>query len=166
MLFLLATPEYNNVQSNTTKVRVHLRSGIAEIFEQHQDLMGKIDNNIVEIETNFENKLEKIWFVLQDAVFIVSNEKGGTSSSSTFENEGTGVYIYAKRVKEINSSVSIEELSKQYDEKVSLFEMEKQNLVDQNIDVSDETNNSKLMVIKDEVDFLKKVMAVVKDFKG
>jgi len=165
MLFLLATPEYNNVQSNTTKVRVHLRSGIAEIFEQHQDLMGKIDNNIVEIETNFENKLEKIWFVLQDAVFIVSNEKGGTSSS-TFENEGTGVYIYAKRVKEINSSVSMEELSKQYDEKVSLFEMEKQKLVDQNIDVSDETNNSKLMVIKDEVDFLKKVMAVVKDFKG
>jgi len=75
MLFLLATPEYNNVQSNTTKVRVHLRSGVAEIFEQHQDLMGKIDNDIVEIETNFENRLEKIWFVLQDAVFIVSNQK-------------------------------------------------------------------------------------------
>ena len=165
MLFLLATPEYNNVQSNTTKVRVHLRSGIAEIFEQHQDLMGKVDNNIVEIETNFENKLEKIWFVLQDAVFIVSNQKGDATASA-FENEGTGVYIYAKRVKEINSSVSMEELSKQYDEKVSLFEAEKQKLVDENIDVSDETSNSKLMVIKDEIDFIKKVMAVVKDFKG
>ena len=165
MLFLLATPEYNNVQSNTTKVRFHLRSGIAEIFEQHQDLMGKVDNNIVEIETNFENKLEKIWFVLQDAVFIVSNQKGD-SAASAFENEGTGVYIYAKRVKEINSSVSLEELSKQYDEKVSLFEAEKQKLVDENIDVSDETSNSKLMVIKDEIDFIKKVMSVVKDFKG
>ena len=165
MLFLLATPEYNNVQSNTTKVRVHLRSGIAEIFEQHQDLMGKVDNNIVEIETNFENKLEKIWFVLQDAVFIVSNQKGD-SAASAFENEGTGVYIYAKRVKEINSSVSMEDLSKQYDEKVSLFEAEKQKLVDENIDVSDETSNSKLMVIKDEIDFIKKVMAVVRDFKG
>jgi hypothetical protein len=163
MLFLLATPEYNNVQSNTTKVRVHLRSGIAEIFEQHQDLMGKIDNNIVEIETNFENKLEKIWFVLQDAVFIVSNQK---DTDSAFESEGTGVYVYAKRVKEINSSVSIEELSKQYEEKVNLFEKEKQSLVDQNIDITDQTNNSKLMVIKDEVDFLNKVMAVVKDFKG
>ena len=165
MLFLLATPEYNNVQSNTTKVRVHLRSGIAEIFEQHQDLMGKVDNNIVEIETNFENKLEKIWFVLQDPVFIVSNQKGD-SAAAAFENEGTGVYIYAKRVKEINSSVSLEELSKQYDEKVSLFETEKQKLVDENIEVSDETSNSKLMVIKDEIDFIKKVMAVVKDFKG
>ena len=165
MLFLLATPEYNNIQSNATKVRVHLRNGVAEIFDQHQDLMGKIDNNIVEIETNFENKLEKIWFVLQDAVFIVSNQKGD-SAASAFENEGTGVYIYAKRVKEINSSVSMEDLSKQYDEKVSLFEAEKQKLVDENIDVSDETSNSKLMVIKDEIDFIKKVMAVVKDFKG
>ena len=75
MLFLLATPEYNNVQSNTTKVRVHLRSGIAEIFEQHQDLMGKVDNNIVEIETNFENKLEKFGLFYK-SVFIVSNQKG------------------------------------------------------------------------------------------
>ena len=165
MLFLLATPEYNNVQSNTTKVRVHLRSGIAEIFEQHQDLMGKVDNNIVEIETNFENKLEKIWFVLQDAVFIVSNQKGNATGSA-FENEGTGVYIYAKRVQEINSSVSMEELSEQYDEKVKLFETEKQSLIGENIDVSDETSNSKLMLIKDEIDFIKKVMAVVKDFKG
>jgi len=164
MLFLLATPEYNNVQSNTTKVRVHLRSGIAEIFEQHQDLMGKIDNNIVEIETNFENKLEKIWFVLQDAVFIVSNQKG--SSVSAFESEGTGVYVYAKRVREINSKVSMDELTAQYDTKVSLFEAEKQKLADQNIEVSDQINNSKLMIIQEELDFLKKVMSVVKEFKG
>lgn len=164
MLFLLATPEYNNVQSNTTKVRVHLRSGIAEIFEQHQDLMGKIDNNIVEIETNFENKLEKIWFVLQDAVFIVSNQKG--SSESAFESEGTGVYVYAKRVREINSKVSMDELTAQYDTKVSLFEAEKQKLADQNIEVSDQINNSKLMIIQEELDFLKKVMSVVKEFKG
>ena len=162
MLFLLATPEYNNVQSNTTKVRVHLRSGIAEIFEQHQDLMGKFDNNI--IETNFENKLEKIWFVLQDAVFIVSNQKG--SSESAFESEGTGVYVYAKRVREINSKVSMDELTAQYDTKVSLFEAEKQKLADQNIEVSDQINNSKLMIIQEELDFLKKVMSVVKEFKG
>ena len=126
--------------------------------------MGKIDNNIVEIETNFENKLEKIWFVLQDAVFIVSNQKG--SSESAFESEGTGVYVYAKRVREINSKVSMDELTAQYDTKVSLFEAEKQKLADQNIEVSDQTNNSKLMIIQEELDFLKKVMSVVKEFKG
>ena len=159
MLFLLATPEYNNVQSNTTKVRVHLRSGVAEIFEQHRDLMGKIDNNIVEIETNFENKLEKIWFVLQDAVFIVSNQK-------TSDNTGTGVYVYAKRVKEINSGISVEEVSKQYDMKVSLFETEKQELITQNIDITDPTKNSKLLLIQEEVEFLKKVISVIKEFKN
>ncbi len=68
MLFFLATPEYNQVQSNTTKIKVHLSTGIAEILEQHQDLMGKIDNDIVEIETNFDNKLEKSKYLVQKAL--------------------------------------------------------------------------------------------------
>ena len=109
MLFLLATPEYNKIQSNTTKVRVHLRNGVAEIFDQHQDLMGKIDNNILEVETNFENKVEKLLFVLQDAVFIVSNQ--GLDANS--DEKGTGIYVYAKKVKEITSNVSIEDVAKE-----------------------------------------------------
>ena len=122
MLFLLATPEYNNIQSNATKVRVHLRNGVAEIFDQHQDLMGKIDNNIVEIETNFENKVEKLLFVLQDAVFIVSNQ--GLDANS--DEKGTGIYVYAKKVKEITSNVSIEDVAKEYEDKKISLELENQ----------------------------------------
>jgi uncharacterized protein YlxW (UPF0749 family) len=158
MLFLLATPEYNNIQSNTSKVRVHLRSGIAEVFDQHQDLMGKIDNNLVEIETNFENRLEKLLFVLQDAVFIVSNQKNN-STPSAFENEGTGVYVYAKRAKEINANTSLEEVTKQYEQKVSTLETLKQNS-------EDKVNTSKTILLNEEVDFLKKVIAVIKDKKS
>jgi hypothetical protein len=124
MQFLLATPEYNNTQSNTTKVKVHLRNGIAEIFDQHQDLMGKVENNLIEIETNFENRIEKSTFVLQDAVFIVSNQ----GLDNTSENKGTGIYVYAKRAKEITSSLSLEEVTKQYEEKNSLLEAENQKL--------------------------------------
>jgi len=160
MLFSLATPEYTNVQSNTTKVRVHLRSGIAEIFEQHQDLMGKIDNNIIEIETNFENKIEKTSFVLQDAVFIVSNEQAENT-----DTDGTGVYVYAKRVKEITSDLSIDDISTQYDEKLVAFETEKQKISIENKDSLDQNLNAKLFVLKEELDFLKKVVTVVKDFK-
>jgi F0F1-type ATP synthase epsilon subunit len=98
MLFLLNTPEYTNVQSNTTKVKVHLKNGVAEILDQHQDLMGRVENNIVEIETNFENKTEKNLFVLQDAVFIVS-----TKGLDKKLEKKTSVYVYAKNVKEINS---------------------------------------------------------------
>ena len=160
MLFLLATPEYNNIQSNTTKVRVHLRNGVAEIFDQHQDLMGKIDNNILEVETNFENKIEKLLFVLQDAVFIVSNQGLDVNS----DNKGTGIYVYAKKVKEITSSVSVDEVSKEYEDKKTSLEMENQKLG------SDEDENkainSKIFVLKDEVEFLEKVVTVVKDLKS
>jgi len=160
MLFLLATPEYSNLQSNTTKVKVHLRSGVAEIFEQHQDLMGKVENNIIEIETNFENKFEKSLFILQDAVFVVSNQGLDTSA----ETKGTGVYVYAKKVKEINSSISIDEVTKQYEQKIVELETENQKLA--TADGNEKVINSKIFLLKDEVEFLKKVVTIVKDFKS
>jgi len=162
MLFLLATPEYTNVQSNTTKVKVHLRNGIAEVFDQHQDLMGRIDNNLVEIETNFENRLEKSLFVLQDAVFIVSNKGLDTAA----ETQLTSVYVYAKRAKEIGSNLSIEELSKQYEQKNTELENETLKLSAQNADPLDKVINAKIFVLKDEVTFLKKVVTIVKDLKS
>ena len=160
MLFLLATPEYNNIQSNATKVRVHLRNGVAEIFDQHQDLMGKIDNNIVEIETNFENKVEKLLFVLQDAVFIVSNQ--GLDANS--DEKGTGIYVYAKKVKEITSNVSIEDVAKEYEDKKISLELENQKLGTD--EETDKAINSKIFILKDEVKFLEKVVTVVKDLKS
>ena len=160
MLFLLATPEYNNIQSNTTKVRVHLRNGVAEIFDQHQDLMGKIDNNILEVETNFENKIEKLLFVLQDAVFIVSNQGLDVNS----DNKGTGIYVYAKKVKEITSSVSVDEVSKEHEDKKTSLEMENQKLGSD--EEENKAINSKIFVLKDEVEFLEKVVTVVKDLKS
>ena len=162
MLFLLATPEYNNVQSNTTKVRVHLRSGVAEIFEQHQDLMGRIDNNLVEIETNFENRLEKILFVLQDAVFVVSNK--GLDPNA--EVKGTSIYIYAKRAKEVGSSVSLEELSKQYQQKQTELENETLKLTAPGVSPTDFAINSKIFMLREEALFLKKVVQIVKELRS
>ena len=159
MLFLLATPEYNNIQSNTTKVKVHLRSGVAEILDQHQDLMGKVENNLLEIETNFENKLEKLLFVLQDAVFIVSNK----GLETNVETKGTGVYVYAKRVREINSSTSIDEINKQYDLKNSELEKEVAK-------IETESNsakvNSKIFLLKEEVEFLKKAVTIIRGLRS
>lgn len=160
MLFLLATPEYNNIQSNTTKVRVHLRNGVAEIFDQHQDLMGKVDNNIVEIETNFENKVEKLLFVLQDAVFIVSNQ--GLDANA--DEKGTGIYVYAKKVKEITSNMSVDEVAKEYEDKKTSLELENQKLGGD--EKTDKAINSKIFVLKDEVEFLEKIVTVVKDLKS
>jgi hypothetical protein len=59
----------------------------------------------------------------------------------------------------------LDEISKQYDEKLQAFESEKQKLAADNIDPLDQNLNAKLFVLKDEVDFLKKVVSVVKDSK-
>jgi F0F1-type ATP synthase epsilon subunit len=162
MLFLLATPEYTNVQSNTTKVKVHLRNGIAEVFDQHQDLMGRIDNNLVEIETNFENRLEKILFVLQDAVFVVSN-KGLDPNADV---KGTSIYVYAKRAKEIGSSVSLEDLSKQYQQKQTELENETLKLTAPGVSPTDFAINSKIFMLREEALFLKKVVQIVKELRS
>jgi len=159
MLFLLATPEYNNTQSNTTKVKVHLRNGVAEILDQHQDLMGKVENNLLEIETNFENKIEKLLFVLQDAVFIVSNK----GLETNIEAKRTGVYVYAKRVREITSSTSVEEIVKQYDLKNSQLETE---LAKVDTEGKSTKTTSKIFLLQEEVEFLKKVVTVIKDLKS
>jgi F0F1-type ATP synthase epsilon subunit len=144
MLFLLATPEYNNSQSNTTKVKVHLRSGVAEILENHQDLMGKVENNIVEIESNFENKIEKSLFVLQDAVFVVSNQ----GLDKTANNKETGVYIYAKRAKEINSTLSVEEITKQFESKNQQLETERQKVASGALDISNKVVSKETINLK------------------
>jgi hypothetical protein len=158
MLFLLATSDYNNVQLNTTKVRVHLRNGIAEIFDKHQDLMGKVENNLVEIETNFENKIEKFLFVLQDAVFIVSNK----GLEGTLDYKGTGVYVYAKKVREITSNLSIDDLTKQYETKKASLDLELEKIDEK------ETNkalNSKILLLREDLEFLKKSLVIIKGLK-
>jgi hypothetical protein len=159
MLFLLATSEYNNVQLNTTKVRVHLRNGVAEIFNQPQDLMGKVENNLVEIETNFENKIEKFSFILQDAVFIVSNQ----GLEGTLDYKGTGVYVYAKKVREVTSNLSIDEISKQYEQKKGELDTQLEKLSETQ---DNKALNSKILLLKEDVEFLRRSLAIIKDIKG
>jgi hypothetical protein len=160
MLFLLNTPEYTNVQSNTTKVKVHLKNGVAEILDQHQDLMGRVENNIVEIETNFENKTEKNLFVLQDAVFIVS-----TKGLDKKLDKKTSVYVYAKNVKEINSRLAVDEITKQYEKKLSLLETETLKLSAQNSEKLESSIKSKIFMLNEDAEFLKKVLALAKQPK-
>jgi len=173
MLFTLNAPEYTNVQSNTTKVKVHLKNGIAEILNQHTDLLGRVDNNIVEIETTFENKTEKSIFVVQDAVFVVSTK----GLDKTLE-KNTTVYVYAQNVKQINSSLPIDEITKQYEMKsISLetqqkilreLEIEKVNLgkkEDKKLNSLLTSVKSKVYLLSQTTGFLQKVLTLAKQLK-
>jgi hypothetical protein len=120
--------------------------------------MGKVENNLVEIETNFENKIEKFLFVLQDAVFIVSNK----GLEGTLDYKGTGVYVYAKKVREITSGLSIDELTKQYETKKASLDLEIEKIDEK------ETNkalNSKILLLREDLEFLRKSIAIIKGIK-
>jgi F0F1-type ATP synthase epsilon subunit len=176
MLLVLSTPEYNNLQSNVTKVRVHLRKGIAEILDQHQDLMGKVENDLVEIETNFENKVEKSLFVLQEAVFIVSNK--GLDGKA--EKKETGVYIYARKAVKLGKNISTDALSEEYERKTKLLETERESLRLQNeklekakFEKRDEKAEERLtmlvsstvLLLQEDVEFLRKALLLAKNLK-
>ena len=169
MLFFLATPESSIIETKTSKIRVHLSSGVAEVFENHQDLMGKIDNDFIEFETNFDNKSEIGKYLLHLGVFVVSTKNSIIKEPKSTE---TAVYVCAKRVFEISSKnkSSLDSISKEYETKKILLEEEEQKeaekaeqkpgVIPENINI-----NSNLFLLKEEVNFLKKIIVVMKEVK-
>jgi hypothetical protein len=170
MRFFLSSAQYITSQANTTKIKVHLKNGIAEILENHQDLMGLVENNLVEIESNFENKIEKFVFIVQEAVFLVSTK--GIDS----KNKGMSVYVYAKNAYELNSSLPVEEISKLYEQKKLLLETQVQKLLIENAKETKETKDGKLskeaqklsseiLVLKSDIEFFKQTLLFAKKIK-
>jgi hypothetical protein len=174
MLFLVNTPKFNKIQLNTTKVKVHLRNGIAEILDQHSDLMGLVENNLLEIETYFENKLEKFLYILQDGVFVVATKGLNPKSlepEKAVEIKGTGVYIYARRACEVNSNTSIEELTKEYEQQNA--KLQKQIAKLESLQTEKEKKEgkpvfltSRSLLLKGDVEFLRRTIVILKDFKN
>lgn len=162
MQFSLATPEDNKkILSNATKVKVHLTTGIVEILDKHQDLLGKVNIDILEVESNDENKSEKSKFILQEGIVIVSNK------GLSIETTQTGVYVFAKRIVELTTSLSIEELSKKIDQKSTKLDLEKQLLIEATTLGSNVAKiKTKVLLLEDELEFDKKVLTFIKDLRS
>jgi hypothetical protein len=118
MLTFIYTTPYNDMQSNISKVRVHLRTGIAEVYTGHSDLIGLIDGNCIEFHTNFENKTSKEIFAVQEGVFIVSNK----GLDVKMEPKDTCVYTYARRVIQIGKNIPMDALQVEYETIKTKFE--------------------------------------------
>jgi F0F1-type ATP synthase epsilon subunit len=165
MKFSLATPEdTKKVLANATKVKAHLTTGIIEILDKHQDLLGQVSINLLEVESNDDNKTEKFKFILQNAVVIVST-KGINAQSSSIQSPETGVYVYAKRIVEINTSLSIEEFSKKVELKSTKLELEKQLLTEAEGGKA-ATIKAKILYLEDELKFEKKVLQFIKESRN
>lgn len=162
MQFSLATPEDNKkVLSNATKVKVHLTTGIVEILDKHQDLLGKVSIDILEVENNDDNKAEKLKYILQEGLVIVSNK--GLSP----ETVQTGVYVFAKRIVELTNSLSMEEFTKKVDQKSAKLDIEKQFLIEAgNSGINVGKMKAKVLLLEEELEFDKKVLVLIKNSKN
>ena len=160
MQFSLATPEDNKkVLSNATKVKIHLSTGIVEILDRHQDLLGRIDINLLEVESNQENKIEKFKYILQEGIIVVA-----TKGLTVEPGSQTGVYIFAKRIIELNSNLSIDELSKKLDQKIGKLDSQKQ-LLAESVPAEMSKIKAKIILLQEEVEFEKKVIVFAKEAK-
>lgn len=156
MKFFIGTPDYNRVFENTTRVKAYLRTGAAEIYESHQDLLGKIKNNLLEIDTVVDGKTQTYVYVIQEAVFIVSSK----------DKEETTSYSYGSRIQEINKDTLIENLKKEFDDKKEAIEDETKKLSDTNLEDSIiNMIQSTILSLKEDIEFVQKVLAVAEQKK-
>lgn len=162
MQFSLATAEDNKkVLSNATKVKVHLTTGIIEVLDKHQDLLGKVSIDLLEVESNDDNKTERFKFILQDGLVIVSNK------GLSVDVPQTGVYIFAKRIVELNAGLSVDALAKKVELKLAKLEVEKQILVEATaLGAKLGKIKTRILMMEEELEFEKKVLALIKDSKN
>lgn len=170
MEFSLATPdESKKVLSNVNRVKIYLTSGIIEVLEKHQPLIGRIDLNLVEIENTNDTKSEKIKFLLQDGMVIVATEGLETINSN---QTNSGVYIFAKRSVELNSSIDNDGLMKKIEKNSLQLGIEKEKLrasesgLGGDIETISQSMRSQLFMLEEELAFDRKLASLLtKDFK-
>nr|AYO28659.1 ATP synthase CF1 epsilon subunit [Neotessella volvocina] len=160
MQFSLIGSEFNYGQLNASKVKVYLRTGCVEILEQHQDLLGKIENDVIEIESNNENQKEIKRFILQEAVFVVSTIKPEVNGSKT------AVSVYSTGVKELNNELNLDAVIKEYEEKKGLLEALTDLRKAEENKTKQQSMDSTILLLKSEVEFLRRTKLIRSDFKG
>ncbi len=155
MFFTLATPESLYVEPTCSKVKAVLTSGLVEIYEGHQDLIGKIHNGLLSLKiVNLNNEDISKNYLLQDGVFVVSNQ--GLDNEND-EVKTTSIYVYARRLLEISKELDLADLATRLQEK----QLELDNEIEKLKEITDfsediEITSSKIIIIKSDLSFLEK----------
>jgi F0F1-type ATP synthase epsilon subunit len=172
MKFILLSPEISFTTSNCEKVRANLTTGVVEILNQHQVLIGRITNQLVEYEavSQTENKSEKRYFAIKNAIFIVNTPESDSNTQDS--NLETSITIAAERGLEITSSFSADFYVKEYEVKTIELENELQRLKD--IKLKEDSNfivnnenlfSQKSIRLSSDLEFLKTLPALAKGVK-
>lgn len=139
--------------SNCLSVKIFLTTGQCQVLKNHLPLVGSVDNDLLELErVNDLNEKIKISYLLQDAIVVVSND---TSESSA-------IYVYARKMLELSSNLSMEELMKDLTNKQKSLEFELDQ-VKSNSEREGSLTNSKIIILDKEIKFLQKAYVLLKE---
>lgn len=156
MYISISSDQGIEIQPNCFSIKLALTSGQCEILPMHLPLVGSIDTGLVEMETmNSMNEKIKKSYLLQDAIVVVSN-------SNSIAEEGSRVYVYARKMMEISKDLLIEELTKNLQDKRGSLEFELTSLKENQTNENSLTN-SKIIILKSEIVFLEKACQIVKE---
>lgn len=181
MFFLFYGPSSIEGQTNIVKVRAVLKTGIIEIYPGHQDLIGKVDNNLVEVYRSIDNNtIIKTILLVQDAILIVSqkgikNPKGLEAfAKSNALDKSTNVFLFAYNAQEIRSDIPIQPIVKDIEEKKLELEIcEKELKFLSELERHDKTQpqereislTSKIFRLKKDIEFAQKYLQCLQILK-
>ena len=157
MHFFLSSSSENKGQTSVTKVRIFLRTGIVEILEQHQNLIGQIENDIVEVETTFEGVVSRELYVIRNGVLVVTNQFAPVGDN--FEIGKTSVFIYSDDVTKVQDSLtpfivqSLVESRKKLDEE----------LMAEALKEIKQMKSAFIKTLESEIAYLEKVLKAIKN---
>ena len=125
---------------------------------------------LLKLNRRLKIKQKKKKFIVQEGIFLVSTKN---SIAADPQNTETTIYVYAKRAKEINAKNALDEILKEYEIKKDSLQKAEQEAEEKGLTtVIPKTDtekmifkSSKIYLLKEEVDFLKKVLFVSKEMK-
>ncbi len=144
------------VQTDVIRVLTQVSSGLIEIYNGHQDLIGSIVSGFLEVRFTKDNKIENKYFAVRDGVIVVTN--GNIVGSQGDEYDQTRINVFASKLKEIGTDFPVAKMQKELDKKIEKsqkLEEEINQIMDKNPEKSTQKLEDKLMLLFEEIDFLK-----------
>ena len=157
MHFFLSSSNENKGQTSVTKVRIFLRTGIVEILEQHQNLIGQIANDIIEVETTFEGVVSKELYVVRNGVLVVTNQF--TPVGDNFEVGKTSVFIYSDDVTKVQDSLTPSIMQSLVESRKKLDEA----LMAETLKEVKQMKSAFIETLESEIAYLEKVLKAIKN---
>lgn len=156
IFFVLNAPGFSYVEMMATKVTGYLTTGVVQILDQHQDLIGTVASNLLEIQGNEENETDKVIFFVKNSTFIVCSIK-----------KQTNVFLSGEEVQCVNAENSIQEISQLLQEKEKELAIAFANLNDKTSNINEFVASPKkdvVILLQAKVQFLKQALLKAKEF--